>query len=318
MAVSTSPALTPALARAALALAAEASAQDGVGALSEQARLRLAPDSPSSDPSADPSADTRPRTADTGWLHLVDVVDGELRGYAALDDPAGDAPAAEIVVAPGARRRGSGSALLAGVRAAAEAPPLFWAHGFLDPARAFAAAHRLSVRRELWRMSVTAADLAATVGDDPADVPLPEGFRLRTFTPAYGEAWLAVNAAAFADHPEQGRLGPADLRARTEQPWFDPAGFLLVEDVRDERAPRLAAFHWTKIEEGLGEVYVVGVDPAYQGSGLGGAVTRAGLAHLRSRGVPEVDLYVDGDNAAAIATYRRQGFERVALDVQLG
>ncbi len=57
------------------------------------------------------------------------------------------------------------------------------------------------------------------------------------------------------------------------------------------------------------------VDPAYQGRGLGPALTLAGLQHLRSRGLSTVMLYVDGDNAPAIATYRRLGFERVALDV---
>ena len=82
----------------------------------------------------------------------------------------------------------------------------------------------------------------------------------------------------------------------------------------------MAGFHWTKEHrdpgaEPVGEVYVLAVDPAYQGRGLGPALTLAGLQHLRSRGLSTVMLYVDGDNAPAIATYRRLGFERVALDV---
>ena len=160
---------------------------------------------------------------------------------------------------------------------------------------------------------------ALDVPTDPAEVGLPAGFELTTWTDADAADWLAVNAAAFAQHAEQGRMTLDDLRARTASPWFDPAGFLLV---RDAREGALAAFHWTKVEDGVGEVYVVGVAPAYQGRGLGRSVTRAGLAYLRARNgagdVPRVDLYVDGDNAAAIATYRREGFERADLDVQLG
>ena len=65
----------------------------------------------------------------------------------------------------------------------------------------------------------------------------------------------------------------------------------------------------------LGEVYVVAVDPEYQGLGLGGVVTILGLEHLRERGVTEAMLYVDADNTAAIATYSRLGFTRFAVDV---
>ena len=60
---------------------------------------------------------------------------------------------------------------------------------------------------------------------------------------------------------------------------------------------------------------VIGVDPDYQGRGLGVTTTLLGLRHLRARGVQTVTLYVDGDNEAAIATYHRLGFERSAVDV---
>ena len=59
-----------------------------------------------------------------------------------------------------------------------------------------------------------------------------------------------------------------------------------------------AAFHWTKQHDAeLGEVYVVGVDPAAQGRGLGRLLTLAGLHHLHGLGVAEVLLYVESDNA---------------------
>jgi mycothiol synthase len=154
---------------------------------------------------------------------------------------------------------------------------------------------------------------------DPAldDVPeprLPEGVTLRTFVPGQDEAaWLAVNAAAFAHHPEQGGLGPQDLQDREAEPWFDPAGFFLAF-----RGAVLAGFHWTKVHaaEGLGEVYVVGVAPSEQGSGLGRALTAVGLRHLaRDRGLSTAMLYVDADNLPAVAVYERLGFTTYEIDL---
>ncbi|MDQ5840496.1 MAG: GNAT family N-acetyltransferase, partial [Chloroflexota bacterium] len=118
-----------------------------------------------------------------------------------------------------------------------------------------------------------------------------------------------------------------DLDRRIAEPWFDARGFILIEDMRGF-APVLAASHWTKVVpvadsesggsgsgEKQGEVYVVGVDPAYQGLGLGRAVTILGLAHLRERGLTEAMLYVDADNSAAVEMYSRLGFSRFAADV---
>jgi mycothiol synthase len=127
-------------------------------------------------------------------------------------------------------------------------------------------------------------------------------------------AWLEVNSKAFADHPEQGSWTVADLGERLQQPWFDPAGFFLAVD---SATGALAGFHWTKVENGVGEVYVVGVSPDYQGSGLGKALTLQGLRYLQDeRGLEAIVLYVDGTNTAARALYASLGFTTAALDVQ--
>src|SRR4029453_17563124 len=106
---------------------------------------------------------------------------------------------------------------------------------------AFAAAIGLVVVRELHKMA------RPLTPDDATPLPIPDGFRARPFVPGRDEdAWLAANAEAFADHPEQGRLGLADLAERIAQPWFRSEDLLIVE--HEDTPGEVAAFHWTKIE----------------------------------------------------------------------
>jgi mycothiol synthase len=267
---------------AVLALAAAATAADGVAPLSEPVLIDL---------------------QENAGRHVVATRDGALVGYGHLD---GDA-SAELVVHPDARRQGVGGRLLDTLEAAGAR--LAWAHGRLSAALAFAAARGWIAQRTLWQ-------LRRPLSGDLPDRPLPDGITLRAFAPGRDEdAWVAVNARAFAHHPEQGSWTVQDLRLRESQPWFDPAGFLLA--VRDDGS--LAGFHWTKVHPGpppIGEVYVLGVDPSAQGTGLGPALTVAGLHHLRERGLADVLLYVDDDNPAAVRLYQRLGFTEWDADVQ--
>jgi mycothiol synthase len=209
----------------------------------------------------------------------------------------------DLAVAPEARGHGVGTALAEA--ALAEAPPgvTAWSHADHPAARALAARLGLVAARELWVMER---------GAGPVEVPDVEGVTIRGYRPEDADEVLRVNAAAFAHHPEQGSMDAANLAERMAEPWFDPAG-LLVADAGDG----LLAFHWTKQHsDTLGEVYVVAVDPAAQGRGLGRAVTAAGLAHLASLGVRRIILYVESDNTAAVATYSRLGFLHSSTHVQ--
>jgi mycothiol synthase len=57
------------------------------------------------------------------------------------------------------------------------------------------------------------------------------------------------------------------------------------------------------------------VTPQAQGRGLGKALTIAGIRHLQAQGLNAIMLYVDADNRAAVALYRKLGFTRWDVDV---
>ncbi|WP_017626128.1 mycothiol synthase [Nocardiopsis chromatogenes] len=294
-----------------LALAEEAHALDGAEALSEQTVLRVRHGSPEG----------------AARFHLL-VEEGDLAGFAFAGKSADEPDSAELVVAPGRRRRGHGTALARSLRAdAGDAGVRVWAHGRLPSARGLAEALGWHRARGLLKMRLRLR------GGDGAPVDLPEaepsgavsdGVRVRAFRPGEDEAaWLRTNAAAFADHPEQGGVTLEDLRQRQAEPWFDAEGFFVAEETGGQGAPgasgaRIAGFHWTKVHadgagltdgEPVGEVYVVGVDPSWQGTGLGRLLTLAGVRYLRDRGLPWVLLYVDEDNRAAVGLYESLGFE---------
>jgi mycothiol synthase len=223
----------------------------------------------------------------------------------------------DIAVHPMARNRGTGTALAEAALAEARATVgkvEAWSHGDHPSAGRIASRLGIPKEREL-RIMARPTSKPVTVVDPPS------GVVVRTFRPTDEPALLEVNAAAFAHHPEQGHMTHEDFLERTREAWFDPAGlFLAVPEDEDPANPEILGFHWTKVHRDedppYGEVYVVAANPKAAGRGLGSVLTSVGLAHLGTQGVGEVILYVDGDNAPAIAVYERQGFTTVRTEVQ--
>lgn len=258
------------------------------------------------------------------WLHVKHGGDEKDRhflmrhnntlvGYAHLDTTdvvAG--PSAELTIHPDFRQRGFGTALARHVSAHTEGAPLrLWAHSLTDAASALATTMGMTEQRVLWQMR---RSLRAEL---PAHSSIP-GITIRRFRPGVDDAAvLAVNARAFVDLPDQGSWTLADLQMRCAESWFDPDGFLLAW-----HGEELAGFHWTKVHgahghghEAIGEVYVVAVDPAFAGRGLGRTLTLLGLDHLRAQGLSQVMLYVDAANTSAVRLYESLGFAHWDTDV---
>ncbi|MBU6279684.1 MAG: mycothiol synthase [Actinomycetales bacterium] len=264
--------------------------------------------------------------------------DDHLVGYAHLDvTDTVQGASAEILVEPQRRREGVGRTMITALDDLVAGSRLrLWAHGEQPGARELAESLGFRSVRVLWQMR---RSLLAAL---PRPV-IPPGIEIRSFDPAADcDAWVALNARAFSNHPEQGGWTRADLDLRMSEPWFDPAGFLLATQVE---TGALVGFHWTKVHgfdpaeghthahghvqahhsthaashthahEPIGEVYVVGVSPDYRGSGLGRALTILGLEHLRHLGLAQAMLYVDAGNTRAIRLYEGLGFARWDTDV---
>lgn len=241
-------------AAAARDLVARAAEADGFEALSEQFLLGL-------------------DDARLGHRHLTVTRDGALVGLAAADGES-----AELVVDPEARRAGVGRALVGKL-----GPTPLWAHGDLEPARAFARELGYGAQRELLVLAVageTLFDAASVSFTAPGVAEVGrEGFlaldlaesERRFGRDAVLDAWLQANNEAFSWHPEQGGWDRGRLERAMEAEWFDAGDVWLLwsggDSVIGDKAtatgaedaaggegtesaqgsvPPLAGFHWTK------------------------------------------------------------------------
>jgi mycothiol synthase len=154
------------------------------------------------------------------------------------------------------------------------------------------------------------------------DLPLPEPIlaatrpiEVRAFRDDDLDELLAVNNRAFEWHPDQGGWDRERFNRVRAEDWFDPADLLV------HRTDGLVdGFCWTKFHEPVpedgpdgprpaaGEIFVIAADPDAHGTGLGRALTVAGLQHLRAAGLSLGVLWVEADNEPAIALYERLGF----------
>lgn len=267
---------------------------DGVAAVDEAGRLALATSAAQNylilEPDAEsPDADS---AAVIGYAGLL--ADGTAQG----------------AVHPDHRGHGHGRALLRAVLD--ERPDAgVWAHGALPSSLVFLADAGLEPVRTLLVLERGFGVAALLPERRPSRGPQPQ---IGAFDPDQDlEQLVEVNAAAFANHPEQGSMTRADVEQRMREPWFDRNDLLVAH-----LDGRLAAFLWLKREAGaVPEVYVLATAPWAQGRGLGGRLMACALERLEAAGATRVKLYVEGDNEPALALYRRWGFAEEERHVQL-
>lgn len=226
---------------------------------------------------------------------LVETVDEGAVGVAVVDERD---QSIQVVVDPEHRRKGHGSRLL---KAALGMHPDHgvWAFGTLPGAVALARALQLTPSRELLEMS-------RTLGEETAPA-VPPGWQIRTYRDEDAEGIVAVNAEAFAHHPEQGKLTLQEFRDLTAQPWFSADGLFVATPAAD--SADIAGFHWTKRhDDAVGEVYVLAVHSSQAGHGLGRSLLEAGLSHLWAIGCTEVILFVEASEERVVQMYRSASF----------
>jgi mycothiol synthase len=214
------------------------------------------------------------------------------------------------VVHPEHRGRGLGSALLDRVerrarehaRDAPDAAGSTWRWGVIAPD---VAAHRLLEARGLieerhtWRMETR-------VGPDTREPGALEGITIRPFDPSRDAA--AVHAAleeSFAAHYGYvGRSLEEWTALRIDRPTFDPSLWRVAESGEGEVAGAAIG----GIADGTGFVETLGVVPGWRGRGIGIAILRSCFAEFGRRGIEQVALEVDSQNATgAVRLYERAG-----------
>lgn len=244
--------------------------------------------------------------------HIGGVADAEVAAVGIIGEGELD-----LVVRPTSRGRGIARAALRELLSSEDrraSPPLrAWAHGENPAAHALLQRAGFTPVRSLLRMTLEPGLLAGAIADSR---PLPAGFEVRAFdasAPTDAAEWVRVNAAAFADHPEQGAVTLADFAALTREPWFDSEDLRLAfHSTGSGNGTALAGFAWIKTTRGDDgvetELYVLGVDPADAGLGLGAALLGETLRRMAAHAPHRISLYVDGDNDGARALYERAGF----------
>ena len=140
-----------------------------------------------------------------------------------------------------------------------------------------------------------------------ARTPTPP-ITLRPAVPADAAAIGAVFDAAV-------RAGWAYLGDRAAEPMFTPQDWDQL--VADHRPPDvlLVAVHdtdgvvgYTAVHPADGEMFLLFVDPAYAGRGIGRALLAAAHDALRAAGCADAFLFVHEQNERALAVYTAAGY----------
>jgi mycothiol synthase len=206
----------------------------------------------------------------------------------------------EVYVVPKARRRGTGTRLLAQAEIVADEDRLGATARRDEPAAApFLGSHGYARSLEMWLMQID-------LDHEPPQPCWPDGIIVRAFRPEEARAVKELFDIAYAKEP--------DFR---EEPYEDWSGFMLddtsfeaeswfVAEAADGSLAG-AALNWKE-----GYVKDLVVHPAHRRHGLGEGLMLHTFRHFKARGAPTVTLKTDSVNTSqAWRLYERLGMRTI-------
>ena len=144
--------------------------------------------------------------------------------------------------------------------------------------------------------------------DELAELELPEGYSVLSFQTGDTPLLTQVQNDAFTGSWGFCPNTEEQIEHRTQMPNTSKDGILFL---MEGNSP--AGYCWTVMvpaENGVrGVIGMIGVVPDYRGKGVSRHILQAGMKHLRSIGLAEIGLDVDGNNASAVGLYESTGFK---------
>jgi len=96
-----------------------------------------------------------------------------------------------------------------------------------------------------------------------------------------------------------------------------------IHSARLKKDKRIIGYCWAHLlkreiqarSKSRGRIHMFGVDPTYQGQGLGKALLFKGFRVLKDKGAGVVELTVDKENRFALGLYQSSGFKKVSTSI---
>lgn len=170
-----------------------------------------------------------------------------------------------------------------------------------------------------FRHSRSGAQLVRPTVDDVPEIPLPEGFEIRTIASddrAMHRRIYDAGSRAFAETYGQEAPSEADFERFLESPTFDPT-LWQVAFHGDEIAGQILNFtdQERNDDDWIGWTEAISVQPEYRRRGLARALLAASIRRVARAGATRAALGVDLQNPNEAATlYQSLGYQIVALD----
>lgn len=145
--------------------------------------------------------------------------------------------------------------------------------------------------------------------DELPQFEVPDGYALRSFQPEEAKVLTEVQNAAFAGSWGFCPNTVEQIEYRSSMVNTPAKGILLLY-----HGDKPAGYCWTCIAPAEGNlrgvIGMIGVVPEFRGRGVSKTILLAGMECLKSLGVTEIGLQVDGSNTQAIRLYTSVGFEK--------